>query len=148
MKSLSERAELQRRVILAGAIIGFCAAQTALILDRVVAPVRWIHIGLIIIGLAGWVIFGVEVVNMVRTGATLRRTPNVERALNDEFVRQKRGRATAAAFWAVMIFQAAVIVLNLFVRVDAGIGAQATITVGVVVLIASFLYFDREDGDA
>jgi hypothetical protein len=72
----------------------------------------------------------------------------VELALNDEFVRQKRWKAATVGFWAVMIGLAAIILLDLFVPLDAGISAQAAITIGVASFIGAFLYYDREDGDA
>jgi hypothetical protein len=148
MKSVIERMDLRRRQILAGLIAGFTAAQTAMILDRIAAPLFWVHIVLIVISLFGWLIFGLELLRMFRMGNFLRREPDVELALNDEFVRQKRGKAIAAAFWTVMIVQAALILLNLAIPFDAGIAAQATLTAGVAAVIVGFLLYDREEGDA
>jgi hypothetical protein len=148
MKPFEERMDLRRRQILAGIILGFSAAQIAMILDRILTPGLLIHGTLIIISLLGWILFGVQLFLMFRTGAQLRGKPEVELALNDEFVRQKRRKAATIAFWAAMICQAAIILVNLFFPLDAGIGAQLTIAVGVVSLIGSFLYLDREDGDA
>lgn len=148
MTPFSEQMDLRRRQILAGLIVGFATAQTMMILDRVFTPSGWVHITFIGIALLGWFFFGLEFFFMFRTGHVLQRKPDIERALNDEFVRQKRGRAAAAAFWVVMIFQTAILVLSLFFPLDAGIAAQATLTVGVVGLIGLFLFYDREDGDA
>jgi uncharacterized protein (DUF983 family) len=148
MKTLSERMDLRRRQILAGLIAGFAAAQTAMILDRIAAPSVWVHVVLIVISLIGWFIFGLELLRMFRMGNFLRKEPDVELALNDEFVRQKRGKAIAAAFWTMMIVQAAIILLNLVIAFDAGIAAQATLTAGVAAVIVGFLYYDRENGDA
>jgi len=148
MKSSPERADLQRRLILAGAIIGFAAAQTAMILDRITEPSYLVHILLIVICLVGWLFFGVQLLLMFKMENSLRKEPDVKLALNDEFVRQKRGKAVAAAFWAVMIVQAAIILLNLVIPFDAGMAAQVTLTAGVAVVIVGFLYYDREDGDA
>jgi predicted tellurium resistance membrane protein TerC len=148
MKSLEERMDLRRRQILAGVILGFGAAQTAMILDRLLTPVPWIHGTLIVISLSGWILFGVELFLMFRTGGPLHKNPHVELALNDEFVRQKRQKAAMAGFWAVMIALAAILLLDAFVPFDAGIAAQAAITAGVAGFIGTFLYYDREDGDA
>ncbi len=148
MKTLIEQLDIRRRRILAVLIAGFAAAQTAMILDRIAAPRYWIHLILIVIGLSGWIIFGLGVLLMFNMGNALRKEPDAELALNDEFVRQKRGKATAAAFWTVMVFQAAILLLDLAVPFDAGIAAQATLTAGVAAAIVGFLYYDREDADA
>jgi hypothetical protein len=148
MKPFEERMDLRRRQILTLLIIGFGAAQIAMILDRILTPGPWIHGALIVISLLGWTLFGVQLFLMFRTGGQLRNKPEVELALNDEFVRQKRRQAATVAFWAVMICQAAIILLDLFVPLDAGIAAQAAITVGVASFIGAFLFYDREDGDA
>jgi hypothetical protein len=148
MKTFEERMDLRRRKILALLIFGFGAAQIAMILDRILLSGPLIHGTLMIISLLGWILFGVQLFLMFRTGGQLRRKPEVELALNDEFVRQKRWKAATVGFWAVMIGLAAIILLDLFVPLDAGISAQAAITIGVASFIGAFLYYDREDGDA
>ncbi len=148
MKPFAERMDLRRRQILALLIIGFGAAQTGMILDRILAPAPWIHGILILLSLSGWILFGVQLFLMFRTGDQLRKRPEVELALNDEFVRQKRWKAATAGFWTVMIALAAIILIDLIVPFDAGIAAQAAVTAGVAGLIGAFLYYDREDGDA
>jgi len=148
MKTLGERMDLRRRQILALLTIGFGAAQAGMILDRILSTGPSIHAALMIISLLGWIVFGVELFLMFRTGSQLRRKPDVALALNDEFVQQKRWKAATAGFWAVMISLAAIILLDLVVPLDAGIAAQAAITIGVAGFIGAFLYYDREDADA
>jgi hypothetical protein len=148
MKPLVERMDIRRRQILAGSIAGFIAAQTAMILDRLWMPTGWVHILLIGISLLGWAFFGLQLFFLFQTSHILHGEPGVQLALNDEFVRQNRRKATAAAFWAMMACQAAIILLDLLVPFDAEIAAQITLTVGVVAMIGSFLWYDREDGDA
>jgi hypothetical protein len=148
MKPFADRMDLRRRQILALLILGFVAAQLGMLLDRILIPGRWIHGILIVLSLSGWILFGVQLFRMFRTGDQLRKKPEVELALNDEFVRLKRWKAGTAGFWAVMIALAAIILIDLIVPFDAGIAAQAAITAGVASFIGAFLFYDREDGDA
>jgi hypothetical protein len=148
MKSFEERMDLRRRQILALLALGFSAAQIAMILDRILAANALIHAALIIISLSGWILFGAQLFLIFRTGDQLRKNPDAELALNDEFVRQKRWKAATIGFWGVMIGLAAILLLDLIIPFDAGIAAQAAITIGVACFIGGFIFYDREDGDA
>jgi hypothetical protein len=148
MTTLKDRLDLSRRQMLLGFIIGYSAWQTAFLLDQAWHLPVGLRLALFGLGLVGWGYWVIQLLRMLKLGRMLRQQPQLADALNDEYVQQKRWKAWMVAFCAILVCQAAIILINLLAPFDAGIGAQITILVAVVSSVGAFLYFDREVEDA
>jgi hypothetical protein len=91
------------------------------------------------LGLLGGLVWAVAMVRSLRFFKRLKAKPAVAAALEDEYVRHARLRASATAFWALLFTQSALVVTTTFVPLTARRGAQISILVGVTVALVSFL---------
>jgi uncharacterized protein (DUF983 family) len=79
MKSSIDQLDLRRRRILAIMVAGFICAQAGMTVDRFTHPRGWIHIVLILLALAGWAVFGVQLLRMFRLDRAVRGDPGIAR---------------------------------------------------------------------
>ncbi len=148
MNATKDELDRSRRQVLLGIVIGYSIwLVTFLLLQDWRLPIG-VDLAILGIGLAGCGYWTFHLLRMLRMERVLRRQPELADAMNDEFVQQKRWKAWKFAFIAVLVCQALLILVNLWIPFDAGLAAQLTIWVAVVSSIGAFLYYDRESEDA
>ncbi|HWQ45230.1 MAG TPA: hypothetical protein VN376_00100 [Longilinea sp.] len=148
MNATKDELDRSRRQVLLGIMIGYSVWLIAFLLLQDWRLPIWIDLAILGLGLVGCGYWFFQLLRMLRMEKMLRRQPELADAMNDEYVQQKRWKAWKFAFIAILVCQAVIILVNLWIPFDAGIGAQLTIWVGVVSSIGSFLFYDRESEDA
>ena len=92
------------------------------------------------LGFLGW---AAALLMLVATGGGAFRTREVREILQDELARARRAVAYQNAFWAVMLISLAGYVAAHFMQLPAWLLAHVSLSVGVVVAVATVAYLTR-----
>ncbi len=142
----AERFERARRRMLLGFAVGFGTWMVARLVRELLpaldtGPV--VAFAVLVGGIAGWLVFAVYLVWILRFTVTVHRDPAVEEILNDELVVENRRKALAFGFGAAMATQAALILFDWLRPASATLGANLTMLVGALSAVGTFLVLDR-----
>lgn len=132
----------RRRIILQVAIAYGVWMASSLVPDQKFNNVA--SLLLLVLNLLSWAVWCFGLIQMHRWGKEVLKEPAVVQALCDERWEHNRLKAVVTAFVAVMLVQVGLVLWGLSFRLDAKIGAQISILVGVTGFLLAMLYFDRE----
>jgi len=91
----------------------------------------------------GFVAWGAALLMLVASGGGAFRSREVREILQDELARARRAIAYQNAFWAVMLVSLTGYAAAHFTQVSARLLAHASLSVGVVVAVATVAYLNR-----
>lgn len=101
-----------------------------------------ILLGIVILGFFVWLFFLVKLLSLVKE---INSTKQINQILNDELVTLNRLKTWRMAFIAVVLTQAVILFLSLFVRELPGMFvAELSIFVAVAFSLGGFLYYNSE----
>jgi hypothetical protein len=80
---------------------------------------------------------------LLATGGGAFRAGDIREILDDELARSQRAQAYQNAFWAMMLVTLAAYVSAQFTRMDARLLAHGTLSVGVLVAVATVAFLRR-----
>ena len=134
-------AERTRTRLLLGTLIFFVVWEGFRLVERLFGASldRTTRLGLVIGSLIGAVGWSYYVFRGTALSRTIRSTPHLESALNDEFVQLARLKAFRAGYVAVMAVQ----IVPIAFPMPGIAAAQLSILVGVTTSIAAFLILER-----
>lgn len=146
MEHRIEQLDRARRRTLLGFLVAFVAWQTPTIVQEALGAAVPASLGRGLAGLAAlagavWVFYAIRLVLLRRE---LARDSEAAAALDDERVRQVRARSLAFAFWALVVYLAAVRLATFAADLAAGAVALGGLLVAAAAALGAFLVLDRE----
>jgi hypothetical protein len=96
-----------------------------------------------IVSSLGFLAWAAALLMLVATGGGAFRAPEVREILQDELARARRAVAYQHAFWAVMLVSLAGYVAAHFTQLPARLLAHVSLSIGVVVAVATVAYLNR-----
>ena len=95
----------------------------------------------VLIGLVGWILWTINLVNFYRLGKIVNADENLKRALNDELHQHNTNKSYAAGYSMTVLTIAIFIGIATFFKVSTLLAFEITLYVSVLsVLIASLIY--------
>lgn len=144
-RSIEQLDQTRRRTLL-GFLIAFVAWQAPTIAQEALGASvsALVEGGLsILAAVAGavWIFYAARLVLLRRQVA---RDAEADATLNDERVRQLRSKALTFAFWALVVYLAALRLAAFAANVSVGAAALGGLLVAAVAAIGAFLVLDRD----
>lgn len=124
-------------------------------LTSIVPSVQHLYILNIItlgIELLGWAYWSAQLIGLIRAQKELKENVEIGLALNDEFYSYIRHKSFKFSFFVLLIVQALLLIINMFVPVIADVVLKINILIGVIVPLVSFIILEDkqqyEEGQA
>ena len=136
--NLIEKYDKSRTKILIGIAIGWSIYYGIFILNDVIHNVVVMAI-LNIIGLIGLALYMYGLIKMIQIKRKLKNDPDLQSALNNEWIILNRRKAYAVGFWTMLISVTLGLLLVVFINIPAKIILELILFVGIMALILTFI---------
>jgi len=145
MSTKTEVYNKNRRRTLINLAAGFAVWWGTITLTSIFPDIReltWLHMSLITLGLIGCVYWLIHLIRMQKVTKELKENPELSMALNDEFYQHIRFKSFTFAFFIMLLLQALLIIVNVFVSLSSASVLNINILAGVVTPIVTFLVLE------
>ncbi len=97
---------------------------------------------IVVIELLGWAYWLVQLIGLIKAQKELKKNEEIGLALNDEFYTHIRHESFKNSFFVLLIIQAFLLIVNLFVPVNADAILKINILIGVIAPLVSFIILE------
>ena len=101
-----------------------------------------LHMAIVVIELLGWAYWLVQLITLLRVQKELKENTEIGLALNDEFYTHIRHKSFKNSFFVLLIVQAFLLIVNLFIPVTADAILKINILIGVITPLVSFIILE------
>jgi hypothetical protein len=99
---------------------------------------------LLVVGLAGWIIWTINLIKVYRLGKIMNADETLRNALNDENHQQNIHKSFVAGYAVTLATIAILMVIAAFFKVSATLALFISLYIGVLSVLLASLFYNRE----
>ncbi len=140
--NLIEKYDKSRTKILIGIAIGWGIYYGIFILNDVIHSSVVLAI-LNLIGMIGLSLYMYGLIKMIQIKRLVKKDPEMQNALNNEWIIMNRRKAYAVGFWAMLISVTLGLLFVIFINIPAKLILELILFVGIMALIITFIVLNK-----